>query len=241
MSMLSIVQKSVQVYDTLVDLLTKYAHDVFLLILRVYIASIFFQSGWNKFENLWEGGWFKTVFLFKSVYKLPVLSPEVAAVLGTGAELIFSIFLALGVLSRVGALGLLGVTAVITFGVRPHFTHEFWALLLGVSFIMGPGKFSFDGWLRSWWTRLHSGMQHHLDSADMLPKKAPNIIAKERPNEKIMLDNKKEPIVNRRLSKGKLVAEPDKIVTVKSLLEKPVSKSRKQSNLKPSKRTRTQG
>ncbi|WP_350332408.1 DoxX family protein [Candidatus Bodocaedibacter vickermanii] len=231
--MLSIIQKSVQLYDTLIDFLVKYIHDVLLLILRVYVASIFFQSGWNKFENLWEGGWFKTVFLFKNVYKLPVLSPEVAAVLGTGAELIFSIFLALGVLSRIGALGLLGVTAVITFGVRPHFTHEFWALLLGVSFIMGPGKFSFDGWLRSWWTRLHSGMQHHLDSADMLPKKAPNIIAKERPNEKIMLDNKKEPIVNRRLSKGKLVAEPDTIVAIKSLVKNKTVKSGRRTTSKP--------
>lgn len=241
MSIVFMIQKCVRVYDAFIDFVVKYTQDLLLLILRVYIASIFFQSGWNKFENLWEGGWFKTVFLFKSVYKLPILSPEVAAVMGTGAELIFSIFLALGIMARVGALGLLGVTAVITFGVRPHFTHEFWALLLGVSFIMGAGKFSFDGWLRSWWTRIHTSTQHHLDSVDMRPKKAPTIIAKERPNEKIMLDNKKEPIVKRRLSKTKLIAEADKIVTVKSLLKKPTSKPRKQSNLKPSKHTRTQG
>ena len=233
MSMLSIIQKSIQLYDTLVDMLIKYVYDVLLLILRVYIASIFFQSGWNKFENLLEGGWFKTVFLFKSVYKLPVISPEVAAVLGTGAELIFSIFLALGILTRIGALGLLGVTAVITFGVRPHFTHEFWALLLGVSFIMGAGKFSFDGWLRSWWTRLHSGMQYHLDSTNIRPRKAPNIISKDRPNEKIMLDNKKEPIVKRRLSKRKLVAEPDTIVSIKSLVKNNSVKSSRRSTQKP--------
>lgn len=233
MSVLSIIQKSVQLYDTLIDFLVKYIQDLFLLILRVYIASIFFQSGWNKFENLWEGGWFKTVFLFKNVYKLPIISPEAAAIWGTGAELLFPVFLAVGVLARVGALGLLGVTAIITFGVRPHFTHEFWALLLGVSFIMGPGKFSFDEWLRSWWTRLHNGMQHHLDSADIIPRKTPNIVSKDRPNEKIMLDNKKEPIVKRRLSKEKLVAEPDTIVTIKSLVKNNSVKSGRQSKRKP--------
>jgi putative oxidoreductase len=241
MATVSIIQKCVQRYDTLIDFVVRYTQDIFLLILRVYIASIFFQAGWNKIENLWGGGWFKTVFLFKNIYKVPFLSPEVAAIMGTGAELIFSVLLAVGIMSRIGALGLLGVTAVITFGVHSHFTHEFWALLLGVSFIVGPGKFSFDGWLRSWWTQLHSSVHAHLESADMEYKIAPHIVCKDRPNEKIVLDNKHEPIVKLRLSKRKLIAEPDKIVTVKSLIKKPDRKSRTEPNLNLSKRTQQQG
>jgi putative oxidoreductase len=205
------------------------------------IASIFFQSGWNKFENLWEGGWYKTVFLFRNIYKVPLLSPEVAAVIGTGAELVFPIFLALGIMSRIGAFGLLGVTAVITFGVHSHFTHEFWALLLGVSFIIGPGKFSFDAWLRSWWTRLHSSVLSHLESTEIQHRIAPQIVCKERPNETIMLDNKHDPIVKTRLSKRKLIAEPDKVVTVKSLLKNTDRASRKQQKQKPSKGIRQLG
>ncbi|MDP3936371.1 MAG: DoxX family protein [Alphaproteobacteria bacterium] len=240
MTIVTIIQKCVRWYDAFIDFIVKYIRDMFLLILRLYIASIFFQSGWNKFENLWEGGWFKTVFLFKNVYKVPLISPEIAAVMGTGAELIFSIFLALGILSRVGALGLLGVTAVITFGVHSHFTHEFWALLLGVSLIIGPGQFSFDSWLRSWWTQLHATVHLHLESAEVHSKVDPKIVCKDRPNEKIMLDNKKEPIVKIRLSKRKLISEPDKIVTVKSLIKKPVRQSREQVDLKSAKRARQQ-
>jgi putative oxidoreductase len=193
MSTLFLIQTCVRTYDTLIDGIVKYTQDLFLLVLRVYIASIFFQSGWTKFDNLWTGGWFKTVFLFKNVYKLPIISPELAAVLGTGTELIFSSFLALGIMARVGALGLLGVTAVIFFGVHSHFTHEFWALLLGVSLIMGPGKFSFDGWIRSVWSKVHLNAVLELEALKIVNPKAPHIIAKNKPNEKIRLDNKIEP------------------------------------------------
>lgn len=227
MSTLFLIQKCVRAYDTLIDLFVKYTQDLLLLIVRVYVASIFFQSGWTKFDNLWDGGWFKTVFLFKNVYKLPYISPEIAAVLGTGSELIFSIFLALGIMARVGAAGLLGVTAVITFGVHSHFTHEFWALLLGVSLIMGPGRFSFDGWIRSIWNRMHSNAIAELKAHTIINPQAPQIVAKDKPNGKITLDNKIEPVVTSRLSKRKLIAEPDKLVNVKSLL-----KQKRQSKLK---------
>lgn len=144
-------------------------------------------------------------------------------------------------MARVGAFGLLGVTAVITFGVRPHFTHEFWALLLGVSLIIGPGRFSFDGWLRSWWTRLHASVHAHLETAELRSKVDPQIVCKDKPNEKIMLDNRREPVVKTRLSKRKLIAEPDTIVPVKSLIKKSLRKPRAQTELKSSKRAQKQG
>ena len=106
---------------------------------------------------------------------------------------------------------------------------------------MGQGKFSFDGWLRSWWTQLHASVHAHLESIDIQDKVAPQIVCKDRPNEKIVLDNKHEPIVKLRLSKRKLIAEPDKIVKMKSLIKKPDRKSRTEPNLNSSKRTRQQG
>jgi putative oxidoreductase len=220
MAMILFVQRCVQTYDKLLEILIKYTYDILLLIVRIYVASIFFQAGWNKFDNLWQEGWFKTIFLFKHVHPVPFLSAELAAALGTGAEVIFSILLTLGVMARIGALGLLGVTAVITFGVHSHFTHVFWALLLSVSLIMGPGRFSFDGWLRQWWNKRYMNGQpkeiiHHV---------APVIIPKDTPNRKITLDNKKEPAVKRHLKKQKLIAEPEEMMTVKSLLTEKRSK-----------------
>lgn len=231
--MISFIQRYVIVYDKFVDFLYKHLSHVVLLLIRLYMASIFFQSGWTKFDNIWTGGWYKTVFLFKNVYKVPLLSPEVAAVLGTGAELIFSICLALGVLARIGALGLLGVTAVISFGVHSHFTHEFWAQLLAVSLVFGPGKYSFDGWIRSWWTQVHARVQAHMEFEELKDKVSPKISCKERPNEKIMMDNKSEPIIKTRFSKRKLIAEPDKIVAVKSLMKERKSKPKGRSKQKP--------
>lgn len=220
MSVILFINKCVQIYDRFVEFLIKYTYDILLLVVRIYVASIFFQSGWNKFNNLWSGGWFKTVFLFKKVHPVPFLSPEVAAILGTGSEVIFSVLLTLGIMARLGALGLLGVTAVITFGVHSHFTHAFWALLLSVSLIFGPGKFSFDERLRSWWTRFHANVLERLESARFAPEMQHSyILKKNNPSRRIALDNRKEPAVKMRLSKQSLVALPEEIVEVKSLLK----------------------
>lgn len=192
--MLSILkfQKIVKFYDRLIDLASKYFTDLILLLMRVYVASIFFQSGWNKLANVWKGGWFKTVFLFKAVHPVPGLSAEVAAILGTGTEVLFSIMLAIGVFGRIGALGLLGVTAVITFGVHSHFTHVFWGLLLGASFIFGPGKFSVDAWLRYQWELLLKTAEAVEPEPEV--KKAPRVKKSAKPKVRITLDGRKEPV-----------------------------------------------
>jgi putative oxidoreductase len=237
MSMILLIHRCIQIYERLIEFLIKYTYDILLLMVRTYVASIFFQSGWNKLDNLWDGGWFKTVFLFKNVHPVPFLSAEIAAIVGTASEVVFSVLLALGIMARLGALGLLGVTAVITFGVHSHFTHTFWALLLSVSLIIGPGRFSFDEWLRSWWTELHSKVLSHLEAAKIpVARTTPNIVRKENPNRKIMLDNRKDPIVKMRLSKQKLTALPEEIVTVKSLLK---SKRERQRNSEKSVGKRT--
>lgn len=224
--MIILLQRSVQIYDACVDFLIKYTQDLLLLLVRVYAASIFFQSGWNKLENLWTGGWFKTVFLFKHVHPVPLLSPKLAAVLGTGSEIIFPILLALGIMTRIGALGLLGVTAVITFGVHHHFTHVFWALLLGVSFIIGPGRLSFDGWLRSKWDSLHAAVKTHLDTTPVMKRKHPEITVNTKGNKKINLDNKIDPEVTTYIDRRKLRSEKEDLMEIERLL-KPLKSSAK--------------
>lgn len=216
MSLILLFQKGVTLYDKLVSWISAYVTDALLLIIRLYMASIFFQSGWNKFHNLWSGGWYKTVFLFRVVHPVPYLSPNVAAVLGTGAEVIFPVLLALGIMARVGALGLLGVTAVIAFGVHSHFIHMFWAMLLGVACVIGPGRFSFDGWLRSWWVRTQQTMADHLNGVQLHDRKA-YLIIQDQEQKMFVTQPLKGSVAQKRYSQQDL--DEGDFITVKSILK----------------------
>ena len=74
---------------------------------RVYVAQVFFLSGLTKLRD-----WGTTVALFTDEYKVPLLSPTVAAVLGTAGELVLPVLLVLGLVGRFSAIGLFVVNAV---------------------------------------------------------------------------------------------------------------------------------
>ena len=65
------------------------------LIARVWVAEIFFMAGLVKIQS-----WDSTLALFEYEYNVPILSPYFAAVLGTVAELILPILLAIGLGGR---------------------------------------------------------------------------------------------------------------------------------------------
>ncbi|TCI07441.1 DoxX family protein [Dyella soli] len=119
--------------------------SLLLWIARVGIASVFFLSGRTKVE-----GWLSikpsTYQLFASEYALPLLSPELAAHLATGAEHLFPALLVLGLFTRVSALALLGMTMVIEIFVYPEAwsTHLSWAGLLLPLIARGGGRWSLD-------------------------------------------------------------------------------------------------
>ena len=120
-------------------------HDVLALASRVSIAAIFFLSGRTKvdgFLHLTDG----TYELFRSEYKLPLVAPEVAAHLATYAEHLFPVLLVLGLFTRLSALALLGMTAVIQVFVYPDAwpTHLSWAALLLYLIGHGAGTLSLD-------------------------------------------------------------------------------------------------
>ncbi|MFM9888680.1 MAG: DoxX family protein, partial [Burkholderiales bacterium] len=71
------------------------------LLLRLWVANVFFKSGLTKIANFDS-----TISLFENEYAVPFLPPELAAYLGTGAELILPVFLALGLGTRFAALAL---------------------------------------------------------------------------------------------------------------------------------------
>ena len=116
-----------------------------LLIARLGAGAIFFLSGRTKVE-----GWFTitdgTFDLFASDYALPFIPPHIAAYAATISEHLFSMLLFLGLLTRAGALGLLGMTLVIEVFVYPDAwpTHLGWAGLLLSLLAKGGGKISLD-------------------------------------------------------------------------------------------------
>jgi len=118
-----------------------------LLGFRLYVARVFFLSGLTKIHD-----WSITVALFTDEYHVPVLSPAVAAALGTATELSMPVLLALGVGSRfaAGVLFIFNIVAVVSYQALPDTAvkdHILWGTMLLVLTICGPGKIAVDTWL----------------------------------------------------------------------------------------------
>jgi putative oxidoreductase len=117
------------------------------LIIRLYVAKVFWASGMTKIAS-----WDTTLALFENEYAVPFLPPEIAAYMGTAVELGLPVFLVLGLGTRVAALVLFvfNIIAVVSYpdlsevGLRDHFH---WGLLLLVPAFHGGGKLSVDHWL----------------------------------------------------------------------------------------------
>ena len=119
--------------------------DLLLLVQRLGIAAVFFQSGRTKVEGLFTIPQ-TTIDLFELEYALPLLPPKLAAYLAAGAEHLFPVLLVLGLFSRLSAAALLGMTLVIQIFVYPDAwpTHLSWAGLMLPLIAMGGGRFALD-------------------------------------------------------------------------------------------------
>ena len=124
-------------------------NSMLLLVQRLGIAAVFFQSGRTKVEGLFTVP-DTTIELFRSEYALPLLPPELAAYLAAGAEHLFPVLLVLGLSTRLSAAALLGMTLVIQTFVYPDAwpTHLSWAGLMLPLIALGGGRFSLDRLLR---------------------------------------------------------------------------------------------
>lgn len=117
------------------------------LLARLYIAQVFFLSGLTKLRD-----WETTVALFTDEYKVPLLPPAAAALMGTAGELVLPVLLVLGLGGRFSALGLFVVNAVAVISlseIAPAALqqHVFWGSLLAGLAIYGLGPWSLDRWL----------------------------------------------------------------------------------------------
>ena len=112
--------------------------------LRVWVGIVFLKSGLAKIQSMES-----TIMLFENEYQVPLLSPEIAAYLGTFTELVFPVLLIIGLGGRFSALVLFlfNIVAVISYptlnpgGVEQH---QIWGLMLLVTLLHGPGKLSVD-------------------------------------------------------------------------------------------------
>ena len=122
--------------------------DLAALMLRLFPAAVFWQSGRTKVEGLAIRD--TTWFLFEHEYALPLIPSAWAAVLVTVAEHLLPALLVLGLLTRLSAMGLLAMTAVIQIFVYPQawVTHGLWAACLLAVAVHGPGRWSLDHLLR---------------------------------------------------------------------------------------------
>ena len=118
------------------------------LLARLYVAQVFFLSGLTKLRD-----WGTTVALFTDEYKVPLLSPTVAAAMGTAGELVLPVLLVLGLAGRFSALGLFVVNAVAVISlseIAPAAMqqHILWGTLLAALAIYGLGPWALDKWLK---------------------------------------------------------------------------------------------
>ena len=119
-----------------------------LLWVRWHVGLVFFRAGLTKVQD-----WESTLLLFEHEYAVPLLPPEVAAVMGTAGELLLPLLLFVGVAGRFGAAGLsvVNVVAVLSLPGMPEAAfqlHVFWGCLLLAVLLWGPGRWSVDGWWR---------------------------------------------------------------------------------------------
>ncbi len=125
------------------SLLARIPHELLAILARLSVGTIFLRSGLLKLDG-WADG--TTLTLFREEYRLPLLSPELASYLATGAELSLPLLLFLGLFTRPAALALLGMTLVIEIFVYPDAfdTHGVWAVSLLYIAKFGPGNLALD-------------------------------------------------------------------------------------------------
>lgn len=144
----SLLMRSQSLWQTLTKAIDSLRAPAAMLA-RLYVGKAFFLSGLTKLRD-----WDITLLLFTEEYKVPLLSPEVAAVMGTAGELVLPVLLVFGLAGRFAALGLsvVNVVAVLSLSeiapaaMQQHIT---WGVLLAALVLYGLGKWTIDClWIR---------------------------------------------------------------------------------------------
>jgi putative oxidoreductase len=130
------------------DWLARVPASIHQLLFRLGVASVFIKAGLVKASS-----WDTTIALFRDEYRVPVLSPQLAATLATTFELGCSTLLIVGLGTRLATLPLLGMIATIQLFVYPGSwsEHLVWASILLFLLTRGPGAISLDHLIACAW------------------------------------------------------------------------------------------
>jgi putative oxidoreductase len=125
----------------LIELLGRVPLSLHQLLFRLAIAGVFIRAGMTKIAS-----WESTIALFANEYKVPVLPPEVAAVMSSAVEIGGSILLVLGLGTRLATVPFLGMIATIQLFVYPEAwpEHLVWTSILLFLLTRGGGAISID-------------------------------------------------------------------------------------------------
>lgn len=129
------------------------------LLARIGLAATFWLSGQSKVVGLsidilggtpWQWGiphvTDSAIVLFASIYKLPLLPPEIAAIMAASAEHIFPLLLFIGLATRFAALALMVMTLTIQLFVYPDAwpVHAIWLAAQLYLMVYGGGSLALD-------------------------------------------------------------------------------------------------
>jgi putative oxidoreductase len=137
----SILGAACQTADRAISKLNAIPYSLVALIARAATFTVFWRAGTQKLSD-WPG----TLYLFASEYHVPLLPPNIAAVMAASLELTGSTLVLLGLMTRPAALALLGMVAVIQIFVYPSAwpDHIQWLAFMSILVARGPGKVSLD-------------------------------------------------------------------------------------------------
>ncbi len=130
--------------NTLLNTSLDFIAPVIDLAARFWVGWVFLKSGLVKIQS-----WESTVMLFQYEYNVPLLPPQLAAIMGTVTELVFPVLLILGLFGRAPAVILFffNIVAVLSYpdispaGVNQHVV---WGIILAMLAVHGNGKLSLD-------------------------------------------------------------------------------------------------
>ena len=126
---------------SVVEALDRVPLSLHQLLFRLAVAGVFFRAGLTKVAS-----WGSTVALFRDQYRVPLLPPEVAAVMAATFEVGCSLLLIVGFATRLATLPLLGMILTIQLFVYPQAwpEHLVWTSILLFLLTRGAGPISVD-------------------------------------------------------------------------------------------------
>lgn len=142
------MNKLIELYQQAVEKMQCYFTPILLLFTRLWVASVFLKSGYLKITT-----WDSTLYLFEEEYQVPIIPWELAAYLGTAAEIILPILMILGLLTRptAAALFVFNIMAVVSYPVLwdgGFYDHQLWGAMILMNVVWGAGAISADHFLK---------------------------------------------------------------------------------------------